>query len=73
MTQRVYIVTDIARRAEYYHTRACQTTTKSDLTEISIATARNNSLDECPVCAGESIRKGLAGDLATMSAEEVGR
>jgi hypothetical protein len=72
MTERVYIATDIARRADYYHTRACQNTTESDLTEISIHTARNNALDECPCCAGESIRKGLAGDLATMSPSEVG-
>jgi hypothetical protein len=72
MSERVFIATDIARRADYYHTRACQNTTDSTLTEIALSTANKHKLEECSCCAGESIRKGLAGDLATMSPSEVG-
>lgn len=76
MTDHVYIATDIARKADHYHTHTdCQSASDSTLTQIALGTAKNNALEKCGMCVrkdGEAgPQYGLAKELADTDVDDV--
>lgn len=74
MSERVYIVSKIARDADVYHTReSCLSLGRSDPAEITARTARLHDLRECSVCATDLTRPkaGLARTLDEMDPDDV--
>lgn len=54
-SDRVYITTDVTRRANVYHTdRDCVNAQNSTMTEIARITARNHNVSICKRCSGEA-------------------